>query len=130
MLIELREHCTQLQNKATMVSSHVYGTLEGLSGRPCLGARVLIAIKPRLSGDFLLFLLQFSISLIQIGTPTSSWGWLSTQTLIVVFVLSLLLVGTRCLCSISDALIGGRPAATLSAESHTPFSPVCCRMDV
>ena len=58
MLIELREHCTQLQNKATMVSSHVYGTLEGLSGRPCLGAGVLIAIKPRLSGDFLLFLLH------------------------------------------------------------------------
>ena len=130
MLIELREHCTQLQNKATMVSSHVYGTLEGLSGRPCLGAGVLIAIKPRLSGDFLLFLLQFSIGLIQIGTPTSSWGWLSTQTLIVVFVLSLLLVGTRCLCSISDALIGRRPAATLSAESHTSFSAMCCRVDV
>ena len=113
-----------------MVSGHVYGTLEGLSGRPCLGARVLVAIKPRLCGDLLLFRLQFGIGLIQIGTPASRWSWLSTQTLIVVFVLSLLLVGTGCLCSISDALIGGRPAATLSAESHTPFSPVCCGMDV
>ena len=64
MLIELREHCTQLQNKATMVSSHVYGTLEGLPRRPSLGARVFVAVEPCLASDLFLLLLQFCVSLV------------------------------------------------------------------
>ena len=64
MFVELRQHRAQLQDKATMVSSHVYGTLEGLSRRPSLGARVFVAVKPCLSGDLFLLLLQFCVSLV------------------------------------------------------------------
>ena len=77
VFIELRQHRAQLQDKATMVSSHVYGTLEGLSRRPSLGARVFVAVEPCLTSDLFLFLLQFCVSLIQILPPTSSWSWLS-----------------------------------------------------
>ena len=64
MFVELREHRAQLQDKATMVSSHVYGTLEGLSRRPCLGARVFVAVEPCLASDLFLLLFQFCVRLV------------------------------------------------------------------
>ena len=64
VFVELRQHRTQLQDKATMVSSHVYGTLEGLPRRPSLGARVFVAVEPCLASDLFLLLLQFCVSLV------------------------------------------------------------------
>ena len=64
VFVELRQHRTQLQDKATMVSSHVYRTLEGLPRRPSLGARVFVAVEPCLASDLFLLLLQFCVSLV------------------------------------------------------------------
>ena len=64
VFVELRQHRTQLQDKATMVSSHVYGTLEGLPRRPSLGAGVFVAVEPCLASDLFLLLLQFCVSLV------------------------------------------------------------------
>ena len=127
MLIELGKHCTQLEYKSAVVSGHVNGSFQCLSGGSGLGAGVFVAFQPRLRGDLFFLLLGFQV---HVWSPASCWGWLSPQTLIMVFVLSLLLVGTRCLSTVSNAFVGRWPASTLIPEISSSFATMRCRVHI